>query len=287
MRGHAVLLFAGIAVCAAVGGRADPYNPYAAVEESQPPVSADGTIHWGVFYKSAKLQQTYERLWGLGACRGSNKAITTPVAENKLVIDRLPEADFHGVVRAVAGGIQGGVLAFVSDPPAGDDDRVLVAQLHPAGVSRVLVQGTVSADAVVPGTTVRLKTTVDTKGRGLKPVEALEIVTPPAGFVPDPIRPGHQDSLVGTVASLRRGSLVLRVDQGTIRRLSLRVAGDATLTVDGTRLDLVSEGDRVEVRGRLWAGDGALEGGTVFASDVVVTKRPGQPASGSLTVGAK
>jgi hypothetical protein len=74
--------------------QATPYNPYADANEALPPVAADGTIHWGTFYKSAQVQQAYERLWNLGACRGSNRAITVPVAENKLVIDRLPEAEF-------------------------------------------------------------------------------------------------------------------------------------------------------------------------------------------------
>ena len=53
-----------------------PYNPYADGHDPLPPVAADGTLHWGPFYKSAAIQKSYERLWSLGACRGTNKAIT-------------------------------------------------------------------------------------------------------------------------------------------------------------------------------------------------------------------
>ena len=93
-------LAAAMILASHASGQVAPYNPYADAHEALPPVAADGTIHWGTFYKSAQVQQAYERLWNLGACRGSNRAITVPVAENKLVIDRLPETEFKGIVEA-------------------------------------------------------------------------------------------------------------------------------------------------------------------------------------------
>lgn len=264
-------------------GQVGPYNPYAAIEEPPPPLAADGTIQWGVFYKSATLQQAYERLWSLGACRGSNRAITVPVAENKLVIDRLPEADFRGVVQATTGDLAGGMVAFADE---GTHDT-LVAQLHPAGVSRLSVRGTVPSAAVATGTVVRFRTRVDAAGRGLDPIDALEIVVPPEGYRPDPVRPGAVEMIVGVVQTIRRGSIVLRVDAGAIRRVTVAVAETVTVTVDAPRLDLVSAGDRIEVRGRLWTGDGAMAGGTVFASDVIVTKASADAAPGTKTVGLR
>lgn len=281
----ATLVLAALVVGSSAG-RSEPYNPYAGLDEPPPPLAADGTIHWGVFYKSAKLQQSYERLWSLGACRGSNKAITVPVAENKLVIDRLPEADFSGVVRAASGGVAGGMVAFVGEAAA-EGDESIVAQLHPAGVSRLSVRGPVTVGAVAVGTVVRLKATVDERGRVMEPVQELEIVTPPADFVPDGVRSGRREQVVGTVVGLRRGGMVLRVDSGSIRRVTLTLAPDAAVTVDAARLDLVSAGDHVAVRGRLWTGDGGLGGGTVFASDVVVTKRAAEATPGVRTVGAR
>ena len=131
-RGFCCLPLLVIAVWAAAApGQVAPYNPYADAQDSPPPLAADGTIHWGTFYKSAKLQQSYERLWNLGACRGSNKAITVPVAENQLVIDRLPEAEFKGVVRAVVGQAAGGMVAFDESDTTGGHAEPLVAQFPP------------------------------------------------------------------------------------------------------------------------------------------------------------
>jgi len=268
-------------------GQVGPYNPYASAEESPPPLAADGTIQWGVFYKSAKLQRAYERLWNLGACRGSNRAITVPVAENKLVIDRLPEADFSGVVQMATGDLAGGMVAFAGDSSASDGGDTLVAQLHPAGVSRLSVRGPVPATVLTAGTVVRLRARVDASGRGTDPIKTFEIVVPPEGFRPDPVRPDHDETIVGVVQAIRRNTLVLRVDAGDVRRVTVAVADDVTATIDAPRLDLVLAGDRIEVRGRLWTGDGAMAGGTVFASDVIVTKAPATASPGTQTVSVR
>ena len=268
-------------------GQVGPYNPYASADEPLPPLAADGTIQWGVFYKSAKLQRAYERLWSLGACRGSNRAITVPVAENKLVIDRLPEADFSGVVQEATGDLAGGMVAFAGDSSAADGSDTLVAQLHPAGVSRLSVRGPVPATVLIAGTVVRLRARVDASGRGTDPIKTFEIVVPPEGYQPDPVRPGLDETIVGVVQAIRRDTLVLRVDAGEIRRVTVVVADDVTATVDAPRLDLVTAGDRIEVRGRLWAGEGAMADGTVFASDVIVTKASVAISPGVKTVGAR
>lgn len=250
----------------------EPYNPYADNEALSAPLAPDGTIRWGTFYKSAAMQKTYERLWELGACRNTNKAITIPVQENKLVVDRLPEADFSGVVRGAAGTLAGGMVAFGDRGTEAGQAAPLVAQLHPAGVSQVRVVGRVSAAVVAPGMTVRVRAMADERGRIAEPVHAIEIVTPPADFVPDDVRPGRLDEIVGTVQQRRGGVVTLRVPTGRIRRLTLTLADDAEARVDAARLDLVAPGDTIEVRGRLWSGDGALGAGTVFASHVTVTK---------------
>ncbi len=269
-----------------------PYNPYADAQDAPPPIAADGTIHWGTFYKSAKLQQAYERLWNLGACRGSNKAITIPVAENKVVIDRLPEAEFKGVVRAVEGQTAGGMVAFDEPTSAvGDHVEPLVAQFHPAGVTRFQVVGPAPVSILAPGMVVRLRAEVDAKGRTVRPVSAFEIVTPPTGFVPDAIRPGQVDTIIGTVVSIRKNAVSLRIDAGKVRRITLDLDSHAVATIDAARLDLVAAGDAIEVKGRLWTGEGAMGAGTIFVSDVLVSKRPpaeaatGQP--GPRTVGAR
>ena len=281
-----------VAVWASVAlGQAAPYNPYADAQDSPPPLAADGTIHWGTFYKSAKLQQSYERLWNLGACRGSNKAITVPVAENKLVIDRLPEAEFTGVVRAVVGQAAGGMVAFDESESTGGDPEPLVAQFHPAGVTRFQIGGRAPASILTTGMVIRLRAEVDGKGHVIRPVSSFEIVTPPAGFVPDAVRPDQLETIVGTVVSVHKNVVGLRVDAGKVRRIRLQLDPDAIATIDAARLDLVSTGDEIKVKGRLWTGEGAMGAGTIFVSDVVVSKRPladtavAQP--GPQTVGAR
>jgi hypothetical protein len=278
---------------AAAHGQSAAYNPYADSQEAMiAPIAADGTIQWGTFYKSAKLQQAYERLWNLGACRGSNKAITTPVAENKLVIDRLPEAEFRGIVQAASGQLAGGMMAFVEGADAASHAEPLVAQFHPAGVTRFVVRGQAPAAILAPGMIVRLRAEVDARGRGTEPVDAFEIVTPPPGFEPDDVQAGRNGVIVGTVVSLKRDMLSLRVDAGRIRRITLPLAADAVATLDASQIELVSAGDAIEVKGRLWTGDGALGAGIVFVSDVLVTKQPlAHSAAGEApspkTVGAR
>lgn len=276
---------------AAAAAQPAAYNPYASPEDALPPIAADGTIHWGTFYKSAKLQQSYERLWSLGACRGTNKAITVPVNENKLVIDRLPEGEYRGVVRASVGPLAGGMVAFMTDAEAATSAEPLVAQLHPAGVTRFAVSGRSPASILGVGMVVRLRAEVDGKGRAKKPVEEFEIVTPPAGFIPDEVRADRVDTVVGTVTGIRKGVVSVRVDAGRLRRLTLPLAEDAVATIDASRLDLVAAGDAIEVKGRLWTGEGSLGAGTIFVSDVIVTKRPLEEqramAPGPRTVGAR
>ena len=106
-----------LAVAAPARGQLTPYDPYADSQERPAPVAADGTIQWGVFYKSAAVQSAYQRLWNLGACRGTNKVITEPVNRNKMIIDRLPEADFEGTVVAVTGDLAGGRDAAAGEWP--------------------------------------------------------------------------------------------------------------------------------------------------------------------------
>jgi len=273
---HALLLsLTLVALLASPGARGQlaPYDPYADSQEHPAPVAADGTIQWGVFYKSHELQQAYQRLWNLGACRGTNRAITEPVQRNKLLIDRLPEADYEGVVVAVSGGLAGGMVAF-REPAAVSPQEPLVAQLHPAGVSRLRVTGRMSASVLRPGLMIRLTADIDEDGRISEPVGGFDVVTPPADFRPDPVDPGGRRRIVGTVRAVRKGAVTVTVEAGRLRRLLFTLAPDAIATIDACRLDLVAPGDSVALTGRLWSGEGAMGSGTVFASDITITKPP-------------
>jgi len=254
-------------------GQLTPYNPYADSQEAPAPLAADGTIQWGVFYKSAAIQSAYQRLWNLGACRGTNRAITEPVNRNKVIIDRLPESDFEGTVVATTGTLAGGLVAF-TEQAAGEAGEPLVVQLHPAGVTRLRVTGRLPAAVLKPGLVVRLVAEVDERGRSADPLTAFDIVTPPADFKPDPVRPGVRGAIVAEVKRVHKDVVTLAVPVGTVRRLTVQVSPEAVATIDAARLDLVSAGDTISITGRLWGGDGAMGAGTIFASDVTITKLP-------------
>lgn len=280
---HALVSASGLLVVLCVATPADaqltPYNPYADSQEVLPPVAADGTLNWGTFYKSASLQKTYERLWNLGACRGTNKAITVPVENNKLLIDRLPESDFKGVVQATSGSITGGVVAFSREGGIGSD-QPLFAQLHPAGVSAVSVSGRAPVSVLQPGMTVRVRAKVDDRGRGHDEIRMLDIVTAPPGFTPDDVRPNRIETIIGRVVRNSNDMLLLQVDAGRIRRITLPLADDAIAMIDASEVRLIAAGDTIEVTGRLWSGAGSAGSGTVFASRVTVTK-PAPPPTDS------
>lgn len=258
-------------------------SPYSTPEESPPPVAADGTIQWGVFYKDPAIQKAYERLWNLGACRNTNRAITVPVEENKLIIDRLPETEFEGRVVAATGALAGGMISF-QQAPAAEASPLLVAQLHPAAVTRLRVVGRAPGSMLRPGHVIRLMAEVDDKGRVAEPVTAFEIVTPPADFKPDPVRPGTRGEIVASVRSLSGNVAVLHVPAGKVRRITLEITADAIATLDAAQLDVITPGDSITLRGRIWTGEGALGGGTVFASEVTVTKpaMPGEVAAAAM-----
>lgn len=272
------IVLLGVVACAWLGGVAEaqltPYNPYAESQELQPPVAADGTLNWGSFYKSAAMQKSYERLWNMGACRGNSKSITIPVERNKLAINTLPEATFSGRVRGTAGTSRGGLIAFAEGGAVDDSEApVIVAQLHPAGVTHLQIGGPMALAALHPGMTVRLRAQVDDKGRATAPVRAIDVVSPPDGFVPDAVRPGAPGTIVGDVQRITDRLLVVQVAAGRLRRLSIPLSAETSVTVvDSSRLDLVSPGDSLEVTGRRWTGDGCMGAATVFASRLVVKK---------------
>lgn len=274
------LLFATVLGQFSSSACAQPYNPYADSQESFAPVAPDGTLRWGTFYKSAALQKSYERLWNLGACKGTNKAITIPVARNKLVIDNLPEESFTGRVRGANGSLAGGLIAFSEGNAPDPAAPVLVAQLHPAGVSRLEINGRAAVQSIKPGMTVRLRTTVDEKGRASEPVRSIELVSTPADFTPDAVRPDVRETVVGTVTLFRNGLLMLKVDAGRIRRLAIPVVDQPDVTItSASQLELVDPGDEILITGRRWSGEGAMAAGTVFASSLSVNKATVEPAA--------
>lgn len=282
-----------LAAARPAAGQVVPYNPYADSQDPTPPVLPDGTIHWGTFYKSAAMQKAYERLWNLGACRNTSKAITIPVQNNRLSIDGLPEGKHRGVVKAVTGTNAGGLLAFVEPDADGQGGLERVAILHPAGVSRVEVSGSAPAAFLKPGMMVRFQATVDARGRATAPVAVFHVIAPASEAAPMAVSAGSESLIVGRVVSLQPRLVSVRVDAGKIRRLSIPLADDVVVEVQTSEVALASPGDRVEIEGRLWSGEGSLGDGSVFADRIRVLKQlpadpgPEREAPGANDVGAR
>ena len=191
---------------------------------------------------------------------------------NKLAVDTLPESEFIGTVRGVAGGLAGGVVAFVESGKDGQDAPPLVAQLHPAGVTRFVVSGRSSREILRPGMTVRFATTVDAKGHAQEPLAALDVISPPQPVRPVAVVAKEPGTVVGTVTQVNKDAIRVRVNAGRIRTLSIPLATGAVAKIDATSPEFVAAGDTIKLKGRLWTGEGAMGAGTVFASDVSVHK---------------
>jgi hypothetical protein len=251
-------------------------------------VLPDGTLHWGTFFKSQSLEQSYRRLWSLGACRGTNKAITIPVERNKVIVDRLPEAEYQGFVRQAMGGNAGGVIAFSEQAGDPASAPVFFAQLHPAGVTTVVVTGPTSVRSLTAGMTVRLRTTVDERGEAAEPAKQIEVITLPPDFEPDAVRPGQRDTIVGRILRVWPGAMLMHVAAGRVRRVTVPLGDETEVVVDASELDRIEPGDAIDVKGRLWTGEGSVGAGTIFVSKVTVTKHgPGRDPEGFAAVEAE
>jgi hypothetical protein len=239
-----------------------PYNPYAASqEEVLPAVAADGTLHWPVFFKSAKMELSYQRLWNLGACRGTNMRITGPVEQNKISIDKMPEGTVEGVVTLVS---TGAVMLKQSD---GKLTRLVT---HPEGVSRVSVTGDVPANMLKPGMQVRLVASVDEHGVGAEPIDVLDVISVDKDFTPLEVKAGAIQTITAKVVSLRGQRLQLLVGTGSLRKLTFQLDEAAIAHVMTRDIGYASIGDTLTAKGHMYSGTATEH--WVFASDVTVVK---------------
>jgi len=129
-------------------------------------------------------------------------------------------------------------------PPRRSD----VAQLH-RGVTRLTVNGPATLASITPGLVIRIRTQVDGKGRGQSPLEQIEVVTPPPGFVPDAVEPGRVSTAIGRVLSLRGKTLATQVNAGKVRRLTVPLADAVAVKVDAAQFELIAPGDSVRIVG--------------------------------------
>lgn len=241
-----------------------PYNPYAKPVEDAPAVAADGTLHWPVFYRSAKMELKYENLHNMGACLGTNKAVTVPVEKNKLNIDTLPEVSVTGRVVQMS---KGSILLQQAD---GKVDMIVT---HPAGVSRVDVTGDVPASWLKNGMLVRFLGKVDKNGHGAEPVDAVDVMSTPGDFAPPEVEPGVRQNITAKVRSLRGNTLIVTTLNGSLRKLTFTLTDKAVAHLLTKELKYTTMGDELTAKGHLYTVAGAKPERCIFASDVTVSKQ--------------
>ena len=239
------------------------YNPYAPPEPELPAVSADGTLHWPLFYRSMKMELSYERLWSIGACRGTNKRISVPAEQNRLSIDAMPEGNVEGQVVQVG---QGVVIVRTAN---GNFTQLVT---HPQGVSRVNVSGDVPASMLRPGMIVRMAAKVDDRGIGAAPIRELDVISPSADLVPEEVEANTLGTITAKVVSLRANHLRLLAGTGSLRQLSFQLDQQAVAHVMAHELGFVSVDDSLTATGHMYTGSGSPAVHWVFASDVTVVK---------------
>jgi hypothetical protein len=205
-----------------------------------------------------------------------------------VIVDRLPEAEYQGFVRQAMGGNAGGVIAFSEQAGDPASAPVFFAQLHPAGVTTVVVTGPTSVRSLTAGMTVRLRTTVDERGEAAEPAKQIEVITLPPDFEPDAVRPGQRDTIVGRILRVWPGAMLMHVAAGRVRRVTVPLGDETEVVVDASELDRIEPGDAIDVKGRLWTGEGSVGAGTIFVSKVTVTKHgPGRDPEGFAAVEAE
>ncbi len=246
-----------------------PYDPYAKQkEEDLAPIRPDGKLNWPAFFKSKALEDRLQVYFAQGSCTGSNKRIVNYLEANKVDVNGLPEESLLGIAAKVSGGTV--TMAAQGAVP-------VTVVTHPAGVSKVSISGKLNPAELRPGMLVKFSGRVNDHGKGMKPIESLEVFTPDAKFKWKAIISDRQQNIAATVVKAEGSMLQVQVPTGRIRKLTFQVKENPEIIVTGSTLDLISTGDEISTKGHVYVS-GAGAGGVpvVFASEVIVKKAFGR-----------
>ena len=167
------------------------YNPYAKqTEEDLAAVRPDGKLNWPAFFKSKAMEDRFKVYFAQGSCTGTNMRIVNALEANKVVVNDLPEESFLGL----AGKVSAGTVAMASEKGV-----PMMVVTHPAGVSKVSISGKMNPADLRPGMMVKFSGRVDNHGKGVKPIDSLEIFTPDAKFKWKAIITDRQQNIAATV----------------------------------------------------------------------------------------
>jgi hypothetical protein len=246
-----------------------PYDPYAKQkEEDLAPVRPDGKLNWPAFFKSKALEDRFQVYFANGSCTGTKQSIVNMLQENKVEVNALPEESLLGLAAKVDGGTV--TIAAKAGVP-------VTVVTHPAGVSKVSITGKLNPAELRPGMLVKFSGRVNDHGKGMKPIESLEVFTPDAKFKWKAIITDRQQNIAATVVKAEGSMLQVQVPVGRVRKLSFQVKENPEIIVTGSTLNLISAGDEVSTKGHVYmSGEGAGGVPVVFASEVTVKKAFGR-----------
>lgn len=242
-----------------------PYDPYAKqTEEDLAAVRPDGKLNWPAFFKSKEMEDRFKVYFAQGSCTGTNMRIVNALEANKVVVNDLPEESFLGL----AAKVNGGTVAMASEKGI-----PVTVVTHPAGVSKINITGKLNPAELRPGMLVKFSGRVNDSGKGVKPIESLEVFTPDAKFKWKAIITDRQQNIAATVLKAEGSMLQVQVPAGRIRKLTFQVKENPEIIVTGSTLDLISAGDEIATKGHVYlSGEGAGGVPVVFASEVIVKK---------------
>ena len=246
-----------------------PYDPYAKQkEEDLVAVRPDGKLNWPAFFKSKALEDRFQVYFAMGSCTGTKQSIVNMLAENKVEVNALPEESLLGL----AGKVDGGTLTM-----AAKQGVPVTVVTHPAGVSKISITGKLNPAELRPGMLVKFSGRVNDSGKGVKPIESLEVFTPDAKFKWKAIITDRQQNIAATVIKAEGTLLQVQVPVGRVRKLSFQVKENPEIIVTGSTLDLISAGDEISTKGHVYlSGEGAGGVPVLFASEVIVKKEFGR-----------
>lgn len=242
-----------------------PYDPYAKqTEEDLVAVRPDGKLNWPAFFKSKAMEDRFNVYFAQGSCTGTNMRIVNALEANKVVVNDLPEESFLGL----AAKVNGGTVAMASEKGV-----PMMVVTHPAGVSKVNISGKMNPADLRTGMMVKFSGRVNDSGKGVKPIESLEVFTPDPKFKWKAVITDRQQTIAATVLKAEGSLLQVQVPAGRVRKLTFQVKENPEITVTGSTLDLISAGDEVSTKGHAYlSGEGAGGVPVVFASEVIVKK---------------
>jgi hypothetical protein len=240
-----------------------PFNPYEDENADLIAITPDGKINWPTFYKSAAIKAKFDWMFATGSCRGTNPDLNAVIINNKVNVNLIAEEEYTGVVQSNVGG---NLIVL-------DKDKIPTSIMtHPKGVSKIEVNGPFTLKQLRTGMLVRMTAKINDDGTSDMAVPAIEIFSTKPDYPFAEITAGERNMFAARVVALRDKTLELRVDAGKLRKLKVPVDEETVVTLNMDDLNLASPGDKIEVKGHLYAGPGCTAKQGIFANKVLVTK---------------